>query len=886
MTRGSRTSQSSSPGQQGSPTPGSTKQGQHQRLSCLECQRRKSKCDKQVPCNTCTQRGIVCHPAVVDPNKPRKKRFPERELLDRIRKYEGLLSSAGIDKDQEVPEPHGSSYTAVSPLRKRFRRASNDSTASFASDHRDPPTSSLAAAQGRSLTPPRTTTIDPDIGHLESILETVPPLKDHPFPSSRRSEHILHPSYAASSGAGTSSAVSNGSTSTKPYQYSTAADHAVSSALVIHKHLDVMFPDDGSKYFNFDDHCPGEPLQHPDTSLMFRLLHLYQQHIHPLIKVIHMPTVRERLCDITADPESATSHDHALFFAIFTIVISTLTADEAERLFHTRDKKLVAEQYRRNAQTALYRVDVWRSSNLTALQAYVLYLLTMTRDVDPRTYVIYSGIAVRMAQRLMPLHDRRSSASFSAASNSVVGKEMAIRVWWEIQACDMRACEKAGIPCNPTLATATTRLPSNANDNDLEQLAPAAAPSNMPTLADARLSMPDTECLFLFLRCELAQFQLHPPWSRQHPEHYLQQHLFRSTSFLRRHLESRQHQSSSSLAWRLAAVDAFESYIHKRYFDRFETASNTLVQFAHHHARIWIEKLRLLVHLNQRSPENDAEIIKICTTQVGETAKLIANPLYVRYQWFTYAHLPFFSFVVLLDLLRQHTTGQLADKAWVAIEASSVIWRPDLHSKKGNERGSEASGIPATGPTSNIHADPKSQDDQAKLQIRGTMLAALLVAAWEKRSQALMEASGCAPPEPPIVTAMGAVAVVHHLGPVFRNPSSRPSAAQPPPPPLHMQSDDAQPDQQHAQGNGSYLAGRHALGEQAAGSGLDDTPLTAFLDPSMGTSGSALDDMLNLNSLLQSSVDLDWSAWFGQSWDPTPGALGDLASPVHLLPSD
>lgn len=233
------------------------------------------------------------------------------------------------------------------------------------------------------------------------------------------------------------------------------ADIAVSSTLVIHKHLDLMFPDDGSKYFNLDDHCPGEPLRHPDPSLMFRLLHLYEQNVHPLIKVVHMPCVRERFCDVSADPTTASAHDNALILAIYTIAVNTLTADECARLFGNTKRKIVWEEFRRNTQTALCRVELWRSSHINAIQAYLLYLLTLTKDVDPRALGICSGNVGRMVQRLLSLHNKRST--YGSVNVKEVNQEMGVRLWWEILACDMRACEKSGIASNPTLATPRRR---------------------------------------------------------------------------------------------------------------------------------------------------------------------------------------------------------------------------------------------------------------------------------------------------------------------------------------------------------------------------------------------------------------------------------------------
>lgn len=61
----------------------------HQRvLACTSCQQRKVKCDRNFPCSNCVKYRLQCVQATL---AQRKRRFSERALLERVRKYEGLL---------------------------------------------------------------------------------------------------------------------------------------------------------------------------------------------------------------------------------------------------------------------------------------------------------------------------------------------------------------------------------------------------------------------------------------------------------------------------------------------------------------------------------------------------------------------------------------------------------------------------------------------------------------------------------------------------------------------------------------------------------------------------------------------------------------------------
>lgn len=55
------------------------------------CQQRKVKCDRTEPCANCTKARVECISPSTLPPKKRKKRFPEAELLARLRRYEDHL---------------------------------------------------------------------------------------------------------------------------------------------------------------------------------------------------------------------------------------------------------------------------------------------------------------------------------------------------------------------------------------------------------------------------------------------------------------------------------------------------------------------------------------------------------------------------------------------------------------------------------------------------------------------------------------------------------------------------------------------------------------------------------------------------------------------------
>ena len=86
-------------------------------LACVFCQQRKIKCDRRDPCSNCIKSRVECVPSSLNPRRRRRK-FPEQQLLERLRKYEDLLHQNNIafepvakDPAKEKPSPNAESVS-------------------------------------------------------------------------------------------------------------------------------------------------------------------------------------------------------------------------------------------------------------------------------------------------------------------------------------------------------------------------------------------------------------------------------------------------------------------------------------------------------------------------------------------------------------------------------------------------------------------------------------------------------------------------------------------------------------------------------------------------------------------------------------------------------
>lgn len=111
-------------------------------LACVLCQQRKVKCDRKFPCANCIKSRVQCVPAT-QVQRRRRRRFPEKDLLDRLRRYEDLLrqndvafdplhGTSSVDKgdfnaerddplDEEQPEVTGRGSSTISTTNESDR---------------------------------------------------------------------------------------------------------------------------------------------------------------------------------------------------------------------------------------------------------------------------------------------------------------------------------------------------------------------------------------------------------------------------------------------------------------------------------------------------------------------------------------------------------------------------------------------------------------------------------------------------------------------------------------------------------------------------------------------------------------------------------------------
>ncbi|KAF9887319.1 hypothetical protein FE257_010314 [Aspergillus nanangensis] len=371
-------------------------------LSCILCQQRKVKCDRNFPCANCIKFKAKCVPASLNPRR-RKRRFAERDLLDRVRKYEDMLLQHKIGFEPLHAEPSTS-------------WAEQDSD----SDQPDVPTAEKA---------------HPDAPESHDGMSN----DNHPrtFWDAMKQEATQKPGN------------NNGNPS----------DEAVSDGGV-KRAFDQLFPYSDNILFGSRRIAVILTTLHPDPVQIFRLWQIYINNVDPLLKVTHSPSLQGRLVEAACSLETVNPTLEALMFSIYSMAVMSLTPEECQATFAWPKSDLLA-MYQYGCQQALLNCSYLRTEDPECLTAFYLSLVSIGLTTDPRSLSSMLGVAMRISSRIA-IHSESSFVKCTA-----LDAEMRRRLWWSLKVFDTRISELANhknFTLVPTLDCAT---PLNVNDSDL-----------------------------------------------------------------------------------------------------------------------------------------------------------------------------------------------------------------------------------------------------------------------------------------------------------------------------------------------------------------------------------------------------------------------------------
>lgn len=92
----------------------------------------------------------------------------------------------------------------------------------------------------------------------------------------------------------------------------------------------------------------------------------------------HTPTLQGRIIEASANLGKASKSLEALMFAIYLMAVTSLQDDEVLDMFN-EERAVLLKRYYIACQQALLNASFMRNPDLTILQAYTLYLVSIGR---------------------------------------------------------------------------------------------------------------------------------------------------------------------------------------------------------------------------------------------------------------------------------------------------------------------------------------------------------------------------------------------------------------------------------------------------------------------------------------------------------------------------
>jgi hypothetical protein len=167
-------------------------------------------------------------------------------------------------------------------------------------------------------------------------------------------------------------------------------------------------------------------LLHPNSAQIKSLWGSFMQNVKPVLKAFYVPIAGQVVLKACNSTSSLTDIEEAWMFGMYYIVFMSLNPNDCLRNYGL-DKQTALERFRWASEQALARAGFLLAQDLQLLEAFLLYVITLTRHVDNGSVRTMVSLLVNVAQS-MGLH--RDGEQFGVPPFET---EMRRRVWWSIR---------------------------------------------------------------------------------------------------------------------------------------------------------------------------------------------------------------------------------------------------------------------------------------------------------------------------------------------------------------------------------------------------------------------------------------------------------------------
>jgi hypothetical protein len=384
---------------------------------------------------------------------------------------------------------------------------------------------------------------------------------------------------------------------------------------------------------------------HPGPVQVSRLWQIFLANVNPLTHLIHVPSMQQSIsdaCDVRMHGISRSLE--AFVFAMYLSAVNSATEEECFNILGESKEGLTVKFWYGTRQSLIN--SLWlRSSELMVLQAFVIFLLTLRQQYDPRVLWSLTGVALRMGQRI-GLHRDGASLGLTALET-----ELRRRLWWQILVFDSRVAELVGSGPSVLASLSDTKLPLNVNDIDLQ-------PGVMEPPAE-RIGA--TEMMFCLVRYELGCFFKGSRFGPQGPTN--------AFDGIWQVLAT----SEISIAERNQIINELQEILESKFL-RFCDPLNPLHFLSGTLARSSLATMRFKVHHprgrgGQTIPTEELDMLFTSSLRIIEYDNLGHSTQSVQgFLWDIKSHFDWDPFIYLLTELQRRTTGNEVERAWQQVD--------------------------------------------------------------------------------------------------------------------------------------------------------------------------------------------------------------------------
>ncbi|KAF4933942.1 Aurofusarin cluster transcription factor aurR2 [Colletotrichum fructicola] len=426
---------------------------------------------------------------------------------------------------------------------------------------------------------------------------------------------------------------------------------------VCHKDDPILTPMPSlHQMFSAQNTSPSQ--SHPEPQHIYRLWQIFVDNINPLFKIVHIPTLQQRVLDASWNPSSAPQPLQATMFAIYALSVTSMSPEACQKAFNESRVALMT-RYRTAAFQALVEADFLTTKDFEVVQAFVLFLFI---NPESELTATLTAAALKLC-RSMGIHHAKPDPKVSFFE-----REMRIRVWWQLYGLEART-RALGSPdsrCPPSRSEfGDVRSPLNVNDADLH-----------PDMTEAPIehSRP-TEMMCVLMKYEVFN------WIRSTP----------AASLVFEHIAQSRARDKNMMEVESKAINEIEGIYYNKYLKDVDKRIPIHAQ-TFNMAKLVIARMRFKVyHPRCRRTGNSDDVVMsreendmlfelamnwVEAAEAGLRSKFSAH---IFTHMTSKCHID--AYIYIISELRYRCTGDRVKKAWQSIETLYEEYPEMLKSK-------------------------------------------------------------------------------------------------------------------------------------------------------------------------------------------------------------